>query len=89
MSETQTFGEGHRINPVLKAALQYVRNTNGGATRAHFFEDHEPVGPLLWDDLSYPCALACERRRPGYVRTDEAGRIHLTAAGDHALDQDG
>ena len=32
-------------------ALQYVKNTNGGATVKHFMEDHEPVGVHLWMDL--------------------------------------
>lgn len=53
-------------------ALRYVRNTNGGATIAHFLEDHEPVGQLLWDSLS----------NEGLVTTDENGRIKLTATGE-------
>ena len=56
-------------------ALQYVKNTNGGATKAHFMDDHKPIGPMLWDDLS----------SAGYVRTDKNGRIFLTEEGDAAL----
>ncbi len=59
------------MNQSLKEAIQYVKNTNGGATRAHFFEDHEPIGELLWNDLD----------NAGLVRTDGNGRIHLTDKG--------
>lgn len=52
-------------------ALEYVRNTGGGATRAHFMDDHDPVGERLWTALS-------DR---GLVRTDERGRIHPTDTG--------
>jgi hypothetical protein len=60
---------------MLRTALEYVRNTNGGATRAHFFEDHEPVGGLLWNDLS----------NRGLVTTDSDGRIKPTEEGLAAL----
>lgn len=63
------------MNNNIRTALEYVRNTNGGATRAHFFEDHEPVGQMLWRDMD----------NAGYVRTDENGRIHLTGSGIAAL----
>ena len=59
-----------------KAPLQYVRNTNGGATRAHFLEDHEPIGEMLWQGMV----------NSGLVRQDENGRIFLTAEGDAQLD---
>ena len=58
-----------------KRALQYVKNTNGGATKAHFMEDHEPIGERLWDALN----------NAGMVRTDENGRIHTTERGDAEL----
>lgn len=48
-------------------ALDYVRNTNGGATVADFVEDFEPVGQWLWDRL--------ESR--GLVVVDALGRIRL------------
>ncbi len=35
----------------LREFLQYVENTNGGATKANFVEDHEPIGDLMWDTL--------------------------------------
>jgi hypothetical protein len=31
--------------------LQYVENTNGGATKANFVEDWEPIGERAWDEL--------------------------------------
>lgn len=63
------------MKSMLRTALEYVRNTNGGATRAHFFEDHEPVGGLLWNDLS----------NRGLVTTDSDGRIKPTEEGLAAL----
>jgi ribosomal protein S19E (S16A) len=63
------------MNQTLKNAAQYVKNTNGGATRSHFIEDHEPVGVQLWEDLS----------NAGLVRQDENPRIHLTEAGGKLL----
>lgn len=59
----------------LKDGLQYVKNTNGGATKAHFMEDHEPIGERAWRDMD----------RSGYVRTDENGRIFLTTEGEQLL----
>lgn len=56
-------------------ALAYVRKTNGGASRAHFLEEHMPIGCQLWEVI----AVA------GLVRTDERGRIYLTEAGTAAL----
>jgi hypothetical protein len=58
------------IEPELEA-LRYVRNTGGGATRAHFVEDHEPIGHQLWAVLS----------NQGLIRVDENARIFLTDAG--------
>lgn len=54
-------------------ALQYVKNTNGGGTKAHFIDDFEPVGSMLWNDIA------------GLVREDENGRIWLTEAGEAEL----
>ena len=51
-------------------ALQYIFNTNGGATLANFHEDHEPIGPQLWAELTQK-GLACE----------DSGRVVLTQAG--------
>ena len=57
---------------IFSKALEYVRNTNGGATRAHFLEDHEPIGERLWERAA----------KDGLIRTDENGRIWLTDAGE-------
>lgn len=59
-----------------KAPLQYVRNMNGGATRAHFLEDHGPIGEMLWQRIV----------NSGLVRQDENGRIFLADEGNAALD---
>lgn len=58
-----------------RKALEYVRNTNGGATVVHFMEDHEPIGERLWKPLL----------DGGLVRVNEDGRIHLTKAGTAEL----
>jgi hypothetical protein len=63
------------MKSMLTTALEYVRNTGGGATKAHFFEDHEPIGGLLWNDLS----------NRGLVTTDSDGRIKPTEEGVAAL----
>jgi len=55
-------------------ALQYVKNTNGGATKDNFVEDHEPVGEWLWHELV----------SQGWVATTD-DRIHLTPPGEQAL----
>lgn len=56
-----------------RKALQYVKNTNGGATKKDFFSDHNPIGKWLWEDVT------------GMVMEDENGRIWLTEAGKEAL----
>jgi hypothetical protein len=57
-----------------KECLEYVRNTNGGATVDTFVEDWEPMGWRLWDELH---ALR-------YVRVDDE-KIYLTAKGMNVL----
>lgn len=64
------------MNPILEG-LQYVKNTNGGATRSHFIEDFEPVGERMWIRL----------HDAGFVRQDQNGRIHLTDAGTAKLSE--
>lgn len=63
------------MNAAQIRALEYVRNTNGGATLADFHEDHEPIGPQLWDPLL----------TDGLVTIDAGGKIRLTAKGTEAL----
>ena len=63
------------MNAFHKRALQYVKNTNGGATVEHFFEDHEPIGDKLWAELL----------SQGFVTIDGNGRIALTDDGGAAL----
>lgn len=63
-------------NGSLKRTLQYVKNTGGGATKAIFIEDHEPIGERLWQTYF---------EEKGYITIDSAGRIYLTEAGSEAL----
>lgn len=58
--------------------LEYVRNTAGNATVAHFDEDWEPVGPFVRREIM-----------PDLVITDDAGFLLLTDQGRAALEQDG
>jgi len=62
----------------LKQYLQYVRNTNGGATKDHFIDDYDPIGETLWKQLKYHL----------YVSEDTNGRIYLTDAGNSELDRE-
>lgn len=62
----------------MKAFLEYVRHVNGGATLADFLEDHDPIGPRVWNDL----------RRAGFVVEDTEGRVRLTPAGEDALNKE-
>lgn len=63
------------LNSIQKRALQHVKNTNGGATKANFIEDHDPIGNELWADL----------HEGGYVTANSSGIIYLTDAGNLAL----
>jgi hypothetical protein len=36
---------------VRQIYLEYVANTNGGATKADFITDWEPIGERVWDEL--------------------------------------
>lgn len=58
----------------LQQALNYVHNTNGGGSRESFLEDFEPIGELLWKELS-ECGL---------VAIGKDGVIELTLAGKAA-----
>jgi len=66
------------LNSVELTALQYVRNTGGGATVAIFIEDHEPIGERLWKVLSYG----------DFAATNDNGRIFVTSKGAALLDKD-
>lgn len=57
------------LNDLEKTALEYVKNSNGGATLDHFLEDHEPIGPQLWGSL----------KKFGLVYEDEGGRVRIDA----------
>lgn len=63
-------------NEIQRDALQYVVNTNGGATRGNFVEDHEPVGRQLWIDLI----------DHGWVYENQNSYIYLTKKGIKVLE---
>lgn len=56
--------------------LQYVANTNHGATKANFIEDWEPIGEHVWDELW----------GAGLIEFDENQRVILTGKGMVVLD---
>lgn len=66
---------GRAMNKVEKRALEYVRNTNGGATLEIFCDDHEPIGPNLWRNL----------RDSGWAFVDENSKMRLTKLGKQKL----
>jgi hypothetical protein len=55
----------------LLLAMVYVRNTAGNATKAHFFDDHDPIGPWLWDVLE----------KGQFIEVNAAGKVVLTEKG--------
>lgn len=59
----------------VSASLEYVRNTNGGATREIFIEDHEPIGHFLWMEIM----------SRGFVKIGINGEIFLSEKGDEEL----
>jgi hypothetical protein len=63
------------MNSFHLKALQYIQNTTGNATLANFHEDHEPVGPAIWGELS----------TQGLAYIDSIGIIRLTHDGEAAL----
>lgn len=72
--------EENKMSNYTIRGLKYVMNTNGGATKAHFIEDFEPIGERLWDELSTLFE---------YVKEDENGRIRLTEKGAKVLGEAG
>lgn len=63
------------MNNSTVSALQYIKNTNGGATRDIFVEDHEPIGEMLWRD-AYDLEL---------VDINSNGFVVLTEKGEKVL----
>ncbi len=68
------------LNSTEGNVLRYVKNTNGGATKANFIEDHEPIGNSLWINLSDEW-----HEGHGYITIDSGGKIALTEKGKKAL----
>lgn len=58
-------------------ALQYVANTNGGASVRNFIDDFEPIGKLMWGTMA----------AANYVWVDDVGKIWLTDTGKAKLDE--
>lgn len=63
------------MNSNLRNAMQYIINTNGGADKETFIDDHEPVGHALWRDLT----------DAGFAKENPAGAVVLTERGKAAL----
>ena len=63
------------MNKTIRQALEYIRNTNGGATLDIFVEDWEPIGEKLWESIELAFL----------AKVDEFGRVRLTEAGEKAL----
>ena len=63
------------MTPMEKQALEYVRNTAGGATLGDFMEDHAPIGPALWRALT----------SAGVAEVSPGGRIVIMEAGRRLL----
>lgn len=61
----------------VRQAVEYVRNTNGGATKANFIEDFEPIGELLWEQVT----------KADLVFIHPNGKISLTVAGQAELSE--
>lgn len=58
-------------------ALDYVRDTKGGATLVAFLEHHERHGLLLWKNLRVHNLVALDGECR--IRLTAAGRAHLAA----------
>ncbi len=56
-------------------ALEYVRNSNGGATEDDFIEDWEPIGKQLWDDIK------------DFIFIDNRKKIYITTEGLKIINQ--
>jgi hypothetical protein len=67
--------DGAEMNSMELKALRYVQNTNGGATLDNFTEDHEPIGKLLWKNMS----------GDGLVNVGADGKVQLTEKGKNVL----
>lgn len=61
------------MNSNVRDALQYLINTGESVNAAQFDDDHEPVGPMLRQDIA------------AYVRIDKAGILKLTDEARAAL----
>lgn len=62
------------MNPMAIRALEYVKNSGGGATEEIFKDDHAPVGQALWDEIK-DCVLV-----------DAMGRIFLNGKGQKIIE---
>jgi len=63
------------MTPMEMTALEYVRNTAGGATLDAFVDDHEPIGTILWRKLT----------SAGVAEVSPGGRVVLTEKGRQML----
>ena len=63
------------MNPTHIRALEYIQNTNYGATLEDFKVDWEPIGNILWKDLL----------EDKLVLITNAGKVALTPQGKTLL----
>jgi hypothetical protein len=62
---------GGTVSNYQRQFIHYVANTGGGATKANFIEDWEPIGQRVWDEL---CGA-------GLIELNENQRVILTEKG--------
>jgi hypothetical protein len=62
------------VNDLKKRAVEYIRNTGETATIAQFDDDHEPIGPMLRQDIREYFSVV-----DGVMKLTDAGRSALGA----------
>lgn len=56
--------------------LQYIKNTNGGATKMDYLDDFYPVGNIVWEEMTRIGTCMVEERG-GHIFLTEYGREYL------------
>lgn len=62
------------MTPQAREAIQYVRNTGETVTIEQFDDDHEPIGPMLREEII-----------PLFVVPGSDGKLKVTQAGLNEL----
>lgn len=63
------------MNRFIESSLQYIKNTNMGASKIDFYTDHAPIGRDLWNELVKLRA----------VKISRDGKIFLSDEGESLL----